>query len=66
MASPASGTPGAFQRLGPLLLLALASLATFNSFGSIPMDGIHPLAVITSLLPVQLAAVLWLVLRRRD
>jgi hypothetical protein len=30
------------------------------------MDGIHPLAVIASLLPVQFAAVLWLVLRRRD
>ena len=66
MGSPASGTPGSFQRFGPLLLLALASLATFNSFGSIPMDGIHPLAVIASLLPVQLAAVLWVVLRRRD
>ena len=49
-----------------MLLLALASLATFNSFGSSPMDGIHPLAVMASLLPVQLAAVLWLVLRRRD
>ena len=66
MGLPASGTPGSFRRLGPLLLLALASLATFNSFGSIPMDGIHPLAGMASLLPVQLAAVLWLVLRRRD
>lgn len=41
------------------LLFLLAGLASVTAFAAVPRDGIHPLAVLASLLPLQLAAVLW-------
>ena len=41
------------------LLLLLAALASCTVFASVPSEGWHPLAVLASLLPLQLAALLW-------
>ncbi|MFM2080244.1 MAG: hypothetical protein RLZZ219_926 [Cyanobacteriota bacterium] len=48
--------------LKPLPLRALLVLAAFGScslFASVPSDGWHPLGVLASLLPLQLAALFW-------
>jgi hypothetical protein len=42
-----------------LLLLAAAGALSFASAASIPHDGLHPLALMASLLPLQLAALLY-------
>ena len=39
-------------------LLAGAALS-FTAFGLVPHDGLHPLALMASLLPLQLAALFW-------
>lgn len=41
------------------LFLAGAALASCAAFASIPSEGWHPLAMLTSLLPLQLAALFW-------
>jgi len=41
------------------LMLVLAALASCGVFASVPSEGWHPLAVLASLLPLQLAALLW-------
>ncbi|MEB3307553.1 MAG: hypothetical protein VKK98_05315 [Cyanobacteriota bacterium] len=43
----------------PLLLLALAALASFVSFAAVHHDGVQPLAQLACLLPLQLAALLF-------
>ncbi|MEA5421873.1 hypothetical protein VB716_01795 [Synechococcus sp. CCY9201] len=49
----------------PLLLLVLASLISLAAFNAIPDQGLHPLAWMASLLPLQLAALLWGLSRQR-
>lgn len=44
------------------LLIGLAALTSVFCFASLPGDGFHPLAVLASLLPLQLAALLWVLL----
>ncbi|MCT0224441.1 hypothetical protein [Synechococcus sp. CS-1328] len=56
--------PMALRRL-PLLLLVLASLISLAAFDAVPDQGIHPLAWMASLLPLQLAALLWALSRQR-
>lgn len=46
----------------PMALLVLAAAVAVTAFGAVPRGGLHPLAVLASLLPLQLAALL-LVLR---
>lgn len=43
----------------PCLLLAGAALVSCLVFASIPSEGLHPLATLASLLPLQLAALFW-------
>ena len=46
-------------RLG-LLPLVMAAVISVGAFGAIPQDGaMHPIALLASLLPLQLAAVFW-------
>jgi hypothetical protein len=40
-------------------VLAVAALTSFSLFGAIAGDGLHPLGLLVSLLPLQLAALLW-------
>lgn len=47
------------QRSAPLLIFALAALASVGSFAAMSHDGFHPLAQLVCLLPLQLAAVLF-------
>lgn len=42
-----------------LLLLAVAGALSFSAAASIPHDGLHPLALMAALLPLQLAALLY-------
>ena len=53
------------QRRLPLLLLVLASLISLAAFDAVPDQGIHPLAWMASLLPLQLGALLWGLSRQR-
>ncbi len=57
--------PVPLLRRWPLLLLVLAGLASFSAFAAVPDQGIHPLAWLASLLPLQLAALLWALGRQR-
>jgi hypothetical protein len=41
------------------LMLVLAAMASCGVFAAVPSEGWHPLAVLASLLPLQLAALLW-------
>jgi hypothetical protein len=41
------------------LLVAAAALASCAAFASVPAEGWHPLAMLASLLPLQLAALFW-------
>lgn len=41
------------------LLMAGAALASCVAFAAIPGEGVHPLATLASLLPLQLAALVW-------
>ncbi len=55
MAAPAKPA----RRFSGLILLAAAGISV-GAFGSIPQDGsLHLLAVLASLLPLQLAALYW-------
>ncbi|MFY8147775.1 MAG: hypothetical protein ACOVNL_00985 [Prochlorococcaceae cyanobacterium] len=58
-------SPVSWLRRWPLLLLVLAGLASFSAFAAVPDEGIHPLAWMASLLPLQLAALLWALGRKR-
>lgn len=42
-----------------VVLLALAGAVSFAAAASIPRDGLHPLALMAALLPLQLAALLY-------
>ncbi|WP_216903988.1 hypothetical protein [Synechococcus sp. CCY 9618] len=48
-----------------LALLVGGGLLSFALLGAVPHDGLHPLALMGALLPLQLAALLWAVLHRR-
>lgn len=50
----------------PLAILGVAALVSFSAFAAVPDDGFHPLVAMASLIPLQLAAVLfaWTRLRR--
>ena len=41
------------------LMLVLAPMASCGVFAAVPSEGWHPLAALASLLPLQLAALLW-------
>lgn len=56
--------PGLSGRLGLTLLIALAASVSFSLAGVAVEDGFHPLSLVASLLPLQLAALLWAVSRR--
>jgi len=43
----------------PRLVLLVAALVSFAAFAAVPHDGFHPLAQLACLLPVQLAALLF-------
>jgi hypothetical protein len=49
----------------PQVVFFAAALASVSAFGAVPRDGFHPLAVLASLLPLQLVAVVW-TLRNRN
>ncbi len=51
-------------RLG-LALLVGGGLISFMALGATPHDGLHPLALMAALLPLQLAALAWALLNRR-
>jgi len=61
---PVQGSFGS-QRPALVFILALAALISAACFAGIPQDGPHPLALLASLLPLQLAALLWGVTRWR-
>ncbi|MFM7676670.1 MAG: hypothetical protein ACKO5F_14070 [Synechococcus sp.] len=48
-----------------MLLLVIAGLASFTAFAAVPDQGLHPLAWLASLLPLQLGALLWALGRQR-
>ncbi len=58
MRSPLAVRPRG-QKPALLLVLAVAALTSFSLFGAIAGDGLHPLGLLVSLLPLQLAALLW-------
>lgn len=43
----------------PVLLLMVAGAVSVGVWGSLPHGGFHPFALLTALLPLQLAAVFW-------
>ncbi|MCP9824680.1 hypothetical protein [Synechococcus sp. EJ6-Ellesmere] len=55
--------PGLSGRLGLTLLIALAASVSFSLAGVAVEDGFHPLSLVASLLPLQLAALLWAIPR---
>lgn len=52
------------QRLALFLILAIAGLVSSSMAGITVQEGFHPLALLFSLLPLQLSAVLWVISRR--
>lgn len=67
-ATPLTGRPpapppakGSYRSQRPALvfILALAALLSTACFAGMAQDGPHPLALLASLLPLQLAALLW-------
>jgi hypothetical protein len=56
--------PGLSGRLGLTLLIAAAASVSFSLAGVAVEDGFHPLTLVASLLPLQLAALLWALSRR--
>jgi len=47
------------QRQALLFTLMLAGLASFSSIAGLPLDGPHPFALLASLMPLALVAMLW-------
>jgi hypothetical protein len=58
--------PSRFSRLGPVLVLTLAAAASFGAFAAVPHDGFHPLMQMACLLPLQLAALLFVLRSSRS
>lgn len=56
--------PGLSGRLGLTLLIGLAATVSFSLAGVAVEDGFHPLSLVASLLPLQMAALLWALSRR--
>ncbi|MEA5415168.1 hypothetical protein [Synechococcus sp. BA-132 BA5] len=48
-----------------LVLLVAGGLLSFMALGATAHDGLHPLALMGALLPLQLAALVWALLNRR-
>ena len=48
-----------------LILLVAGGLLSFMALGARAHDGLHPLALMGALLPLQLAALVWALLNRR-
>jgi lipopolysaccharide export LptBFGC system permease protein LptF len=57
--------PGLSGRLGLTLVIALAAWVSFSLAGVAVEDGFHPITLLASLIPLQLAALLWALSRRR-
>jgi hypothetical protein len=53
------------QRPALLFTLMLAGLASFTSIAGLPQDGPHPIALLASLMPLVLVAMLWALKRPR-
>jgi len=53
------------QRPALLFTLMLAGLASFSSIAGLPQDGPHPFALLASLMPLGLVAILWSLNRPR-
>jgi len=47
------------RALGPQGALLAGAALSFGAFAFVPHDGMHPLALLASLLPLQLAALFW-------
>jgi hypothetical protein len=45
--------------MAPLLLLAVAAGSSVQVLGGIPQGELHPLALMLAMLPLQLAALVW-------
>jgi hypothetical protein len=58
---PAAGRP---RRLA-LVLVAGGGLVSVLALAATPHDGLHPLALMAALLPLQLAALAWAGMHRR-
>ena len=56
--------PGLSGRLGLTLLIGLSATVSFSLAGVAVEDGFHPLSLVASLLPLQMAALLWALSRR--
>ncbi|MEA5389705.1 hypothetical protein VB738_00395 [Cyanobium gracile UHCC 0139] len=56
---------GAKPRRLALVLLAGGGLVSFLALAATPHDGLHPLALMAALLPLQLAALAWAGMHRR-
>jgi hypothetical protein len=56
---------GAKPRRLALVLVAGGGLVSFLALAAMPHDGLHPLALMAALLPLQLAALAWALLNRR-
>nr|WP_259737043.1 hypothetical protein [Synechococcus sp. CS-1329] len=56
--------PGLSGRLGLTLLIGLAATVSFSLAGVAVEDGFHPLSLMASLIPLQMAALLWALARR--
>ncbi len=56
---------GARPRRLSLVLLGGGGLISFLALAATPHDGLHPLALMAALLPLQLAALAWAGLHRR-
>lgn len=52
-------SPGPARRWPVLMLMAAAGALSFGTAATIPHDGLHPLALMAALLPLQLAALLY-------
>ena len=52
-------SPGSDSRRPVLLLLAGAAALSWGAASAIPHEGFHPLALLAALLPLQLAALLY-------
>jgi hypothetical protein len=57
--------PAAGQRRLSLALLVGGGLLSFACLGAVPHEGLHPLALMGALLPLQLAGLLWAMRHRR-
>ncbi len=65
MPGPLQRRMGSLRRV-PLAVLVLGALVSVSCLAAIPEGELHPLALLASLLPLQLAALVWGLGHRRD